>query len=47
MESKGIAIKMTNKQPLFLQHQGHSRTVVGFEIGKNGESSVLMFDPSK
>ena len=41
--------------PLYLQHQGHSRTIVGVEVmkksdGGNGGSSggvrLLVFDPS-
>ncbi|GAA5991586.1 hypothetical protein JCM10908_005775 [Rhodotorula pacifica] len=32
--SGGTAVHRTDKQPLYLQHQGHSRTIVGVEIGK-------------
>lgn len=32
--SGGTAIHRTEKQPLYLQHHGHSRTIVGIEIGK-------------
>lgn len=32
--SGGTAIHRTDKQPLYLQHHGHSRTIVGIEIGK-------------
>ncbi|KAI5477864.1 zinc finger with UFM1-specific peptidase domain protein [Pseudohyphozyma bogoriensis] len=32
--------------PLYLQHDGHSRTVVGVDRGKNGDW-LLIFDPSK
>ncbi|KAJ2248980.1 hypothetical protein GGH97_001521 [Coemansia sp. RSA 475] len=35
---------LTNKHPLYLQHQGHSRTVVGVEMAEEGVS-VLVFDP--
>ncbi|KAJ2496931.1 hypothetical protein GGH96_005476 [Coemansia sp. RSA 1972] len=34
----------TNKHPLYLQHQGHSRTVVGVELGEK-DVCVLVFDP--
>jgi hypothetical protein len=27
MQSKGVAVNMIGKQPLYLQHNGHSRTV--------------------
>ncbi|GAA5830527.1 hypothetical protein JCM11251_002502 [Rhodosporidiobolus azoricus] len=33
--SGGSPIRLTSKQPLYLQHRGHSRTVVGVEIGKS------------
>ena len=37
--------------PLYLQHQGHSRTIVGVEVmkrsdGGNGGVRLLVFDPS-
>ncbi|XP_061571553.1 zinc finger-containing ubiquitin peptidase 1-like [Cololabis saira] len=31
--------------PLYLQHQGHSRSVVGLEQRKNGVLCLLLFDP--
>lgn len=46
MKSGGRAIKLTGKQPLYLQHQGHSRTVVGIVVGSGGEH-LLLFDPGK
>ncbi|PPQ74213.1 hypothetical protein CVT26_004504 [Gymnopilus dilepis] len=36
----------TDKIPLILQHNGHSRTVVGYEIDKNGVAKLLVFDPA-
>lgn len=35
--SGGTAIHRTEKQPLYLQHHGHSRTIVGIEIGKGSK----------
>ncbi|XP_060728829.1 zinc finger-containing ubiquitin peptidase 1 isoform X1 [Tachysurus vachellii] len=35
----------TNLPPIYLQHQGHSRTIVGVEERRNGSICVLMFDP--
>ncbi|GAA6005422.1 hypothetical protein JCM10207_002976 [Rhodosporidiobolus poonsookiae] len=32
--SSGSPVRLTGKQPLYLQHRGHSRTVVGVEVGK-------------
>lgn len=46
MASSGSPVHMTRKQPLYLQHDGHSRTVVGVEVNKSGEW-LLVFDPSK
>lgn len=34
------------KAPLYLQHQGHSRTVIGVEQLKDGCLRILLFDPS-
>ncbi|KAG8234327.1 hypothetical protein J437_LFUL013067 [Ladona fulva] len=34
------------KPPLYLQHQGHSRTIVGVEQLKDGSIYLLVFDPS-
>ncbi|XP_022107620.1 zinc finger with UFM1-specific peptidase domain protein-like [Acanthaster planci] len=36
----------TRKTPLYLQHEGHSRTVVGCEVHKDGSIRLLLFDPS-
>ncbi|XP_004471281.1 zinc finger-containing ubiquitin peptidase 1 [Dasypus novemcinctus] len=35
----------TSKPPIYLQHQGHSRTVVGIEERKNRTLCLLIFDP--
>jgi len=32
--------------PLYLQHQGHSRTIIGVEETKDGSLRLLIFDPS-
>lgn len=48
MASKGSPVKLTSKQPLYLQHQGHSRTVVGVDVASNGgDAWLLLFDPGK
>lgn len=36
----------TFKPPLYLQHQGHSRTIVGIEKLKDKSVRLLIFDPS-
>jgi hypothetical protein len=38
-------ITITEKMPIILQHNGHSRTIIGYEIDKNGVSNLLTFDP--
>jgi len=37
----------TGKMPLILQHQGHSRTIIGYEVQKSGAINLLLFDPSR
>ncbi|KAG2158113.1 peptidase family C78-domain-containing protein [Suillus bovinus] len=37
----------TNKMPLVLQFNGHSQTIIGYEILKNGDTNLLVFDPSR
>ncbi|XP_031554362.1 zinc finger-containing ubiquitin peptidase 1-like [Actinia tenebrosa] len=41
-------LKQTTRPPLYLQHQGHSRLVIGVEehSGKDGGLFLLLFDPS-
>ena len=39
-------VVMTDRPPLFFQHQGHSMTVVGVELDINGRTSLVVFDPT-
>ena len=39
-------VTITNKMPLILQHDGHSRTIIGYEIDGRGITNLLMFDPA-
>ena len=39
------ASKITLAPPLYLQYDGHSITIIGYEI-RNGNLSLLVFDPS-
>lgn len=32
--------------PLYLQHQGHSRTIMGVELPRDGNVQLLVLDPS-
>ncbi|XP_029927370.1 zinc finger-containing ubiquitin peptidase 1 isoform X2 [Myripristis murdjan] len=38
-------VVQTTQPPLYLQHQGHSRSVVGVEQKKNGSLCLLILDP--
>ncbi|KAI3114773.1 hypothetical protein CBS147333_1928 [Penicillium roqueforti] len=38
-------IVQTDLPPIYFQHQGHSMTIVGFEIRDNGSANLLVFDP--
>ncbi|PWY85661.1 DUF1671-domain-containing protein [Aspergillus sclerotioniger CBS 115572] len=35
----------TSLPPIYFQHEGHSLTIVGFEIRDNGSADILVFDP--
>ncbi|KAL6924306.1 hypothetical protein FSHL1_001561 [Fusarium sambucinum] len=39
-------IHCTNLPPIYLQHPGHSLTIVGFEKQMDGHTNLLVFDPS-
>ncbi|KAM9352863.1 LOW QUALITY PROTEIN: zinc finger-containing ubiquitin peptidase 1 [Symphorus nematophorus] len=38
-------LTQTSLPPLYLQHQGHSRSIVGMEQKKNGSLCLLLLDP--
>ena len=38
-------VRQTNRPPLYFQHQGHSRTVVGIERRREGKNFLLVLDP--
>ncbi|SZF04188.1 unnamed protein product [Blumeria hordei] len=35
----------TSLPPIYLQHQGHSMTIIGYEERKDGSNNLLVFDP--
>ena len=39
--------RVSDRPPLYFQHAGHSRTIVGIEYLKSGQINLLLFDPSK
>ncbi|XP_064303488.1 zinc finger-containing ubiquitin peptidase 1 isoform X4 [Phalacrocorax carbo] len=41
----GAKVVCTSKPPIYLQHQGHSRIIVGIEERKNKTLCLLLFDP--
>ncbi|KAG8444636.1 hypothetical protein GDO86_009700 [Hymenochirus boettgeri] len=41
----GDKVICTPKSPIYLQHQGHSRTIIGIEERKNKNLCLLIFDP--
>ncbi|KAJ7771761.1 peptidase family C78-domain-containing protein [Mycena metata] len=41
------AVTVTSRMPMILQHAGHSRTIVGYEVSKTGLVNLLVFDPSR
>lgn len=48
MSSKGSTIRIArDKMPLYLQHQGHSRTIIGVEVTRSNELNLLLFDPGR
>lgn len=40
-------IVVTDRMPLILQHNGHSRTIVGYEVSNKGHVRLLTFDPAQ
>jgi hypothetical protein len=46
-EQQRKVVHVTNRPPLYLQHSGHSRTVIGIEVLKDGKRNLIMFDPGR
>ncbi|KAI1965816.1 hypothetical protein LOZ58_000716 [Ophidiomyces ophidiicola] len=44
-ESVDIKVCQTTLPPIYFQHSGHSLTIIGFELRKNGSSNLLVLDP--
>ncbi|KAI9037380.1 DUF1671-domain-containing protein [Aspergillus affinis] len=38
-------VLVTDLPPIYFQHQGHSMTIVGFEVRDDGSANLLVFDP--
>ncbi|KAK9896056.1 DUF1671-domain-containing protein [Cystobasidium minutum MCA 4210] len=48
MNTKGSSVRVfEDRMPLYLQHQGHSRVIIGVEQTKAGELNLLLFDCGK
>lgn len=47
-DNESNTVHMTNKAPIYIQHEGHSRTIVGIEVINQGEKrNLLVFDPDR
>nr|XP_018260977.1 uncharacterized protein I303_06694 [Kwoniella dejecticola CBS 10117]OBR83135.1 hypothetical protein I303_06694 [Kwoniella dejecticola CBS 10117] len=44
---RGEVVRVSQKFPLILQHNGHSRTIIGFEENARGDVNLLLFDPGR
>ncbi|KAI8577809.1 hypothetical protein K450DRAFT_250105 [Umbelopsis ramanniana AG] len=44
---KDRVVHITNRPPIYLQHSGHSRTIIGIEILSDGKRNLVMFDPGR
>ncbi|KAG6333983.1 hypothetical protein ID866_5106 [Astraeus odoratus] len=42
-----VPVVTTNKMPIILQYKGHSVTVIGYEVSKQEDVTLLVFDPSR
>ncbi|KDQ10191.1 hypothetical protein BOTBODRAFT_36468 [Botryobasidium botryosum FD-172 SS1] len=43
----GAAVSISERLPIVLQHKGHSRTIVGYEMSNSGGINLLIYDPPK
>jgi hypothetical protein len=43
----GSTCSISDRPPLYFQHAGHSRTIVGIERLKSGNINLILFDPSR
>lgn len=41
-----MGVIQTTLPPIYLQHPGHSLTIVGLEVRKDDSMSLLVFDPA-
>ncbi|GHJ86672.1 hypothetical protein NliqN6_3074 [Naganishia liquefaciens] len=44
-EQEGGTVTISGRMPLILQHEGHSRTIAGYEIDVSGATNLLILDP--
>ncbi|KAJ5169127.1 uncharacterized protein N7482_004721 [Penicillium canariense] len=45
LDDEETKVFQTDCPPIYFQHQGHSMTIVGFEIRDDGSANLLVFDP--
>ncbi|KAL4760305.1 C78 family peptidase [Aspergillus foveolatus] len=46
LDNKTEKVILTDLPPIYLQHHGHSMTIVGIEVRDQGNANILVFDPS-
>ena len=44
-EDRDEKVVMTDKPPIYFQHQGHSLTIVGLEVRRSGAVNLVVYDP--
>jgi hypothetical protein len=44
-KNKRQIVHITDRPPIYLQHSGHSRTIIGIELLSDGTRNLIMFDP--
>jgi hypothetical protein len=47
VNTMAASCRISDRPPLYLQHAGHSRTIVGIEHLKSGKTNLILFDPGK
>jgi len=45
-QGNNARIVRTHRPPMYIQHAGHSMTIIGLELYKDGSRGLLVFDPS-
>src|SRR5436190_24149616 len=46
-DSSTSSCRISDRPPLYFQHSGHSRTIIGIERLKSNKINLLIFDPGR